>query len=53
MLSDFTFLDDGNSDNLEDDLINWMKVRMMAREIKKVQDCLSKPYGERTEICTH
>ncbi len=34
------------SDMLEDDLINWNKCKMMAREIKKLGECSKKSYSE-------
>lgn len=44
VLTDFTFLDDGNPDMEEDDFINWQKVRLINREIQKLSETVRIPY---------
>lgn len=46
-LSDFTFIDEGNTDTIENkgnQLINFMKVRMMAQEYQRYRMCVSRHY---------
>lgn len=44
-LSDLTFIDDGNPDNLDSGLLNFEKVSMTAKRIREFQDCLTLPYN--------
>mmetsp|Transcript_14885 Transcript_14885/g.20793 ORF Transcript_14885/g.20793 Transcript_14885/m.20793 type:complete len:772 (-) Transcript_14885:1494-3809(-) len=44
-LSDFTFIDEGNSDTIDEDLINVMKIRMMNHEYQRYVSCVSKAYS--------
>ena len=43
-LSDFTFIDEGNSDTIDEDLVNFMKIRMMNHEYQRYVTCVSKFY---------
>ncbi|KAM9445520.1 rap guanine nucleotide exchange factor 3 isoform 2-T2 [Clarias gariepinus] len=43
LLKDMTFIHEGNR-NFTDNLVNFEKMRMIARTVKIVQDCRSQPY---------
>lgn len=43
-LSDFTFIEDGNADELEGGLINFDKRRFLAHAIQEIQQFQQTPY---------
>uniref|UniRef100_A0A8C3AQU5 Rap guanine nucleotide exchange factor 3 n=1 Tax=Cyclopterus lumpus TaxID=8103 RepID=A0A8C3AQU5_CYCLU len=45
LLKDMTFINDGNP-NYVDKLVNFEKVRMIAKTVKIVRGCRSQPYGK-------
>uniref|UniRef100_A0A672MYJ8 Rap guanine nucleotide exchange factor 3 n=1 Tax=Sinocyclocheilus grahami TaxID=75366 RepID=A0A672MYJ8_SINGR len=44
LLKDMTFIHEGNK-NYTDKLVNFEKMRMIARTVKTVRECRSQPYG--------
>jgi len=43
-LTDITFLEDGNADKLDGDLVNFNKMRMIADKIRQVRQYQYSPY---------
>uniref|UniRef100_A0A8B9HAL3 Ras-GEF domain-containing protein n=1 Tax=Astyanax mexicanus TaxID=7994 RepID=A0A8B9HAL3_ASTMX len=49
LLKDMTFIHEGNK-NYTDSLVNFEKMRMIAKTVKIVRGCRSQPYGKTTAI---
>jgi len=53
MLSDLTFIEDGNSDNTVDNLINWQKRSLLAKiltDFTHLQNCCKYAQIKPTEL---
>uniref|UniRef100_A0AAR2J510 Rap guanine nucleotide exchange factor (GEF) 3 n=1 Tax=Pygocentrus nattereri TaxID=42514 RepID=A0AAR2J510_PYGNA len=50
LLKDMTFIHEGNK-NYTDSLVNFEKMRMIAKTVKIVRGCRSQPYGTTTPPC--